>query len=568
MTQDQPATAAGRLSAGELAALVSILAIFVCVLVALAWEVGVTVDEPSHLVSAHLYWEGKDRLAPYDMPPAIKIAGGWVSHLTGVQLPARTDAIWKDNHEWQVALRLMESMKADQIRRTFFLSRLPMIVFPVGCAAVIWWWTRQLFGKPAALVSTALFTLSPTVLAHGMLFKNDLAASLGLLLVCYTGWRYAAQPGRGTLSGFALAAGFALLTKLSMLAVTALVPLFLAGVAWKRGMDWRSYGRHLGILVAVIYAMIVVLWPGRITVLPRAEWAGIRAMDLPWHFTAIMSVLRFVPLPRMFWHGVAAVAQSDASGVGVYLLGNVYPQGHPLYFFIAWAVKIPVAVQAMVLLGLAFWGWRWFRKRTATDAFWLLPAALYMGLASMSSLQLGIRLVLPAIVCSWMSASRGLQWVTARRWSHFAVAALLTWQATRTAIRYPDYIAYFNLWVGGPEQGIRYLSDSNLDWGQGLHALREYLDRNGVKKVSVFYFGNDNAWQQLREERLEMKAAPWTPQHVQEKVYQPEAGLYAVSATFLTGQLFQREYRDYFRRFRERKPEAVVAGSIHIYRVE
>ncbi|MFN7935061.1 MAG: glycosyltransferase family 39 protein [Bryobacteraceae bacterium] len=558
----------GKPSPKELAAVAAILTALALVLATLAWEVGVTVDEPSHLVSAHLYWQGKDRLAPHDMPPAIKLAGGWVTYLTGLKLPPRSDDIWKPNHEWQVALRMIESMSAPDIRRTFFYCRLPMIVFPLGCAVVIWWWGRQLFGVPAALAATALFALSPTVLAHGALFKNDLAASLGLLAACYTAWRYAQQPGRGTLLRFAVGVGFALLTKLSMLVFAALAPLFLGWVAWRRQLGWKSYLLSLGILFLVVYVMILAVWPGRITALPRAEWAAIKRMHLSLPFLSVMSVLRYIPLPRMFWHGVAAVVQSNAGGVGVYLLGNVYPHGHPLYFLVAWAVKVPVATQLIVLAGICYWAVRWFRTRTAADAYWLLPAALYVILASFSSLQLGIRLVMPALVCTWMSATRGIGWLLERRWGHAVVLALLVWQAMRTGMRYPDYIPYFNLWAGGMENGLKYLSDSNLDWGQGLHALREYMDENQVKKLNLFYFGNDNAWQQLREERLEMQAAPWTPQHVKARIYEPQPGLYAVSATLLTGQLFQAAYRDYFVRFRNRKPAAIVAGSIYIYRVE
>ncbi|MBS1824910.1 MAG: glycosyltransferase family 39 protein [Acidobacteria bacterium] len=552
----------------ELAGLAAILISLSIVLAALAWEVGVTVDEPSHLVSAHLYWQGKDRLAPYDMPPAIKLAGGWVTYLTGLKLPPRSDAIWKDNHEWQVALRLVESMKAPDIRRTFFYCRLPMLLFPLGCAVAIWWWSRQLFGVPAALAATALFALSPTVLAHGMLFKNDLAASLGLLLACYTAWRYAQQPDRGTLLRFAAGVGFALLTKLSMLLFAAVAPLFLVWVAWRRQLGRKRCLQSLGILFLVVYVMILAVWPGRITALPRAEWAAIKQMHLPWHFTAVVAVLRYLPLPRMFWHGVASVLHSNAGGVGVYLLGHVYPHGHPLYFLVAWALKVPVAIQILVLAGTSYGVVRWFRSRTAADVYWLLPSALYVGLASLSSLQLGIRLVMPALVCTWMSAARGIGWLLERRWGHAVVLGLLVWQAMRTGMRYPDYIPYFNLWAGGMENGLRYLSDSNLDWGQGLHALRAYMDKNKVEKLNLFYFGNDNAWQQLREERLEVQAAPWTPQHVKGHVYEPEPGLYAVSATFLTGQLFGEGYRDYFARFRERKPEAIIGGSIYIYRVE
>ncbi len=558
----------GAVSGKEKAALAAILAAFVCVLVALAWDVGVTVDEPSHMVSAYLYWQGQDRLAPYDMPPAIKIAGGWVGHLTGLELPPRGDDIWNDNHEWPVGLRMMEQMQPEDIQRIYFCSRLPMLIFPVGCALVIWWWGRQLFGVGTALAATLLFALSPTVLAHAPLFKNDLAASLGLLLASYTGWRYAVEPGRWTMARFAAAVGFALLTKLSMLAPAGLAPVFLGWVAWRRQLGWKWYAQSLGILAGVVYVMILAVWPGRITVLPEAEWGAMREMTLPPGFVSLIGVLRWVPLPRMFWHGVAAIAESNAGGVGVYLLGTVYPQGHPLYFLVAWAVKVPVVMQALVLAGVCYWGYRWFRKGTSTDLYWLVPAALYAGLASLSTLQLGIRLVLPAIICGWMSASRGIEWLMGRRWGHVVMMILLLWQAGRTGMRYPNYIPYFNLWAGGPRQGLEYLSDSNVDWGQSLRPLREYMDRMQIEKLKVFYFGTDNVWKQLPEERMDIQAAPWMPEHVKGKVFEPEPGVYAVSATFLTGQLFDEEYRDYFARFRTRKPEAIIGGSIYVYRVE
>ncbi len=40
---------------------------------------------------------------------------------------------------------------------------------------------------------------------------------------------------------------------------------------------------------------------------------------------------------------------------------------------------------------------------------------------------------------------------------------------------FPYEIAFFNELTGGPQNGYRYLIDSNLDWGQGYKALRYYL---------------------------------------------------------------------------------------------
>ncbi len=54
---------------------------------------------------------------------------------------------------------------------------------------------------------------------------------------------------------------------------------------------------------------------------------------------------------------------------------------------------------------------------------------------------------------------------------------------------YPHYMGFFNVAVGGPEAGPRYLVDSNLDWGQDLAKLRKYLVARGNPKLCLCYFG-------------------------------------------------------------------------------
>jgi len=53
----------------------------------------------------------------------------------------------------------------------------------------------------------------------------------------------------------------------------------------------------------------------------------------------------------------------------------------------------------------------------------------------------------------------------------------------------PHYLAYFNELVGGSKNGYEYLLDSNLDWGQDLPSLANFLDRSGRPEVVLSYFG-------------------------------------------------------------------------------
>jgi hypothetical protein len=54
---------------------------------------------------------------------------------------------------------------------------------------------------------------------------------------------------------------------------------------------------------------------------------------------------------------------------------------------------------------------------------------------------------------------------------------------------YPDHLAFFNLFAGGPARGPAYLLDSNLDWGQDVIQLRRWLDAHGNPPVCFTYFG-------------------------------------------------------------------------------
>src|SRR5207253_4281665 len=72
------------------------------------------------------------------------------------------------------------------------------------------------------------------------------------------------------------------------------------------------------------------------------------------------------------------------------------------------------------------------------------------------------------------------EWGSARgRWLRSAGVVLLGMQALTSLGSAPGYLSYFNGLAGGPEQGWKYLADSNIDWGQDLRALHRILTREG-----------------------------------------------------------------------------------------
>jgi hypothetical protein len=68
----------------------------------------------------------------------------------------------------------------------------------------------------------------------------------------------------------------------------------------------------------------------------------------------------------------------------------------------------------------------------------------------------------------------------------------LSWFLIGGLLVAPNYFSYFNELAGGPENGYKMLIDSNMDWGQDLIRLREYMLKHDVKQVNFAYFGRVN----------------------------------------------------------------------------
>jgi hypothetical protein len=246
----------------------------------------------------------------------------------------------------------------------------------------------------------------------------------------------------------------------------------------------------------------------------------------------------------------------------VYFHGSKHAEGHRLYFVAALLLKSPVAL--LLLLLWAVWTLpRAGRTGVLTAA---LPSLLYVTLASLSTLQLGVRLILPAlapVLVVVAGAAATTKTRVARAMAYGLPAAAI---AVSLAV-YPNGIGFVNLLAGSPQNAAKWVANSNLDWGQGLRDLAEWKRGHGVEKLRLFYFGFDIPDRHFPDGSAELLAPPWSDDLVESTRYQPQPGYYAISANLLLGHFFEDKYRDYLIEFRRREPVDTVAGSIFIYHI-
>lgn len=537
-----------RVSRLEAAAISVCLAVYLSVLVALAARTGVTIDEPSHILSAILYWEGNDRLQPRDMPPLIKIVGGWAAAEAGFRIPEESAPVWAKQHEWDISMDMMRRMGERSIRTAMFRARLPLLVFPLATALLVWWWARQLWTPLVGVLCAALWMMEPTALGHAALFKNDHASAFGYLLFAFAAWRFWRAPSWGTTAAMAAACGVAILTKLSMLILLPVAPALAVMRLYASG--FRRLAGSIALTMLIPYAMAFAACQFELT---RREHMLI---DYPW-----------MPVPAPYWVGVQALLWNTGKENAVYLLGERQPWGSPVYFLVAAAVKSPEVILVLVAAGIIVQLVRALRRETNfPDLFWLLPGLGYFALASRSPLQLGFRLVMPCLPFAILYCGPVLGWLMRgkqRVLVPIAYAVLLV----PLVHYYPYYLSYFNRAAGGPEKGLRYLADSNVDWGQDLRELRNYVNRNQLPRISLCYFGADNPLAFFGEGRVNWVEPPFTEVGKRIRTFQPAPGIYAISANLIAGQFFEPAYRDYFQAFRRMTPIGYAGYSIYIYRV-
>jgi hypothetical protein len=183
---------------------------------------------------------------------------------------------------------------------------------------------------------------------------------------------------------------------------------------------------------------------------------------------------------------------------------------------------VPVAITALAGLAIAA------PVARPSRLGWLIgvPVSVYLAVACFwLDVTLGIRYLLPIFPLLFVFIATQLA-PTGRGWRRVAVLAACGWLTIASLWIHPHYLAYFNEAAGGPSRGHRYLLDSNVDWGQDLGTLGEYLAERGNPTVWLAYFGAEKPEDHgIRSRRLKgcrpVKGLVAISTNVREGLYKP-----------------------------------------------
>ncbi len=417
----------------------------------------------------------------------------------------------------------------------------------IAISALLGWtmafWAKRHFGAPAALLAVFIYVLDPNFLAHGRYIKNDVGAAL-TIFAATMGWgAYLEQPTRKRLWLAGLLVGLALTTKSSALILWPVMLLLYVIKRWqqrRRVVDLKCVANLIAVAM-IAFLVIFLVYGFEISRSSSAAWYGRIPIPAAGYFRGLQEIFR---------------RQTNADPAISYLLGNPSPDNWWCLSLVALAVKTPLAELAFCGLALIVGARRLRTIRLRDLGFrWyllVLPALCYFAASLVSRTNQGERHLLPILPFLFVCVVAILMTKPIAKWMRAAVAAGALALVMETASIHPHYLAFFNAFSGGPAHGWEYLVDSNLDWGQDLKNLKQYLDVHSISQVCVLYFGRAD----LDYYRVPNRNLPALPT---EEAAQALDCVAAISVTDLA------LYHDQFAGLDDLQPDARIGYSIYVY---
>ncbi|MCA1733281.1 MAG: hypothetical protein LC732_06725 [Acidobacteria bacterium] len=489
MTNPDSQTARDDVHPRHALVVIVLLALVAAAMVASTWSVfSQTLDEPAH-IAAGMEWvdEGSYSTDPQH-PPLARLLFAIGPRLAGASFQEEGGGFVSQGNA--VLYCCGDYVRILSLARA---GNLPFLLLGIFVVAL---WSWRLFGPRGAVIGTLLYASLPPVLAHSGVATTDMAAASTIVaaLLAFDLWMERRTPLRSVLLGAAGAA--ALLAKLS---AVAFVPLGFAGLLIARALGKRDAFpatkppsmRMLPSIAVIAAAGFLVIWAvfrfsvGPLFLPEKRDWYD--RVFPEWALESVHAVGDSVPIPAPeLARGVLELLAHSEDGHFSYLRGEVGTEGWWEYFPIAIGLKTPIPFLLLSITGviLLLIGARSHPRRLAP----LLAAAAILGLAMTSSINIGIRHILPVYPLLALVAAHAALWLWSRHTAgRLAVALLIAWQIFGVARAHPDHLPWFNFMAGDHPE--RWLLDSNLDWGQDLLRLEAVAKERGMEVLTLSYFG-------------------------------------------------------------------------------
>lgn len=350
------------------------------------------------------------------------------------------------------------------------VSRALTVLMSVGLVWFIYSTACRQFGAQAGIVALVLAAFEPTLLANNHFLTNDVPLTFFVFVSYVSFMKLAKRPGIARALATGALFGCALATKLT--AVFLLLPLVAIGRSKK----------IILVLTAIVTLWAVYGFKSEVIIAQRDDPERLSERIISHAATnqipAIASVITFLqtkPIPL----GTYLALVKNAVIRSTNPIQNKSFQSMPLSI----VLKTPIPLLAFFLLAVV--------KISKISPVMIFPVVMTMVATTFGGFLPLVRYALPMYPFVILISSLSLKSVKTKT-AKLLYVFLLGWYIFGSIREYPHFIGYANELAGPANGRYRYFTDSNIDWGQSLPDMAEYVERQKPLLLLFSYFGRDD----------------------------------------------------------------------------
>lgn len=592
-----------------------------------------TFDEVAHIPASYSYVTQHDTRLNPEHPPLIKDMAGLPLLFLNLKFDTTEDFwtgklpnLW-DEGQWTAGHHLLYEAgnNPDQI---IFWARMPIVLLSLILGLFLFKWGKEIAGTSAGIFALLLYAFDPNILGHNHFVTTDLGIAAFFTFAFYFFLKFIKHPSWKNVLLGGIFLGLLLVSKFSSIVALPVFGLTLFIYALVKNNregenNWKTrlinLGKYLlkGLAAFAVAAVVIwIVYEANIYKMPSETFAK----TIDFFFAAddtnlkasitnkTLHALNQSNLTRpwaTYMFGPAWMFKRVSGGNGAYFLGQV-GNGFTSYFPTVFAIKetLPFLILALFALlftlkqsltsiaknilnfGQARAALAKFLRSSVSFYTMFIFIVLYAFLSITGGLNIGFRHLFPILPFAYLLITHKVfdflrnKHVMTKRAFWLPASVLIAWIVLIPVLNYPSYTSYFNESIGGSQNGYKYVTDSNTDWGQDLKRLNVWINEHNRKawtincssiypnptdclqidRIRVDYFGGGNPKLVLGDKYVQW----WDSMRPVEK------GWYALSTNFTQGSIYSAKNTpaNNYAWTLNYKPVTMIGKSILIYYIE
>jgi 4-amino-4-deoxy-L-arabinose transferase-like glycosyltransferase len=472
-----------------------------------------TYDEPANMAASFDYVVRNDyRLYP-DNPPFIKLLAGLTL------LPIKNQINFPQNHpsyknpsQFNLYAFGTEFLykSGNDAKKIIFLTRLPNILFTLCIGVLLYLFANKLFGYPAGLAALTFYSFDPNVRGHGHILAFDIPLAFWILLSLYLVYLFYQNKEKKFIYGLLLSVTFAFgfLTKFTFIFFA--VPLFLGMYLLVLKNKSLSIKTVLLLQLAIIIFSFLLVWIFGLTTgynsrsLNYDQIPLIASANKELGNNFLWNLFKKLPVPYFYKAGMQMMYTHNIVSQPAYFLGEIRARNDWFFYFpISFLLKTPIPTLILILLTLIILIKKFLHLNLKTYAPFVLGAFYFLCLMLFSHINNVYRYLFPSLILFILGTSQIVNLASKKYLT--VIIILLSYLFLTSYFSFPYDLSYTNELTGIPTAGYKYLSDSEIDWGQDLERLAKWLRGNNLNNqtITLSYLGTaDPEYYGIKYQRL------------------------------------------------------------------